>query len=150
MNKILKTISFLLLSVCFMLNATVVYAGCPRTSKNKVYEQIEGDCEWDYYNHETIKSWLDRDNDKKKIWMAVGSLGGAAIGAFIAGAPGAGVGQKVVGAIVAPTLGLIATTVNGNAADWVRISEDNDFCGVKLKYCKNASGEYAYKECQPQ
>ena len=36
MNKILKTISFLLLSVCFMLNVNVAHAGC---NESKVVEE---------------------------------------------------------------------------------------------------------------
>ncbi len=40
MNKILKTISFLLLSVCFMLNVHVAHAGC---NESKAVEETLGD-----------------------------------------------------------------------------------------------------------
>ena len=60
MNKILKTISFLSLSVCFMLNTNIVYAG------GKDYTICNGEYGRDYTrtvyaSHERLKELVDEE-----------------------------------------------------------------------------------------
>ncbi len=130
MNKIIKVITLLTLITCFTATSTVAFAGCPRESKNKVYVDIGNGCEWDYYNHETIKSWSERDKEKVDIASNWVGVVGAGIGAAVGQVAGA-----VAGAMIGPALGALVKQIHGGAKDWVRSSEDHDFCGVRIKYC---------------
>lgn len=139
MNKIIKVITLLTLITCLTPTSSIVFANCPRESKNKVYEK-DGDCVWEYYNHDTIKRWYRRDNERKAEITAA-AAGAAAIIAFF----NAGVGGVVAGV----STGLIAVS-NGHAKKWVEDSEDNDSCGVKIKYCYNMFKQLYIAEHQPQ
>ncbi len=143
MKKIIKIIAFVTLIVCSISNANVAFAKCPRASLNKVYEHT-GDCVWEHYNHKTIQTWLNRDKETKDKWLRYSTIFGTAVTA--ATFPVFGAGSSILGALVAATPAFFS----GEATQWVKASEDNDFCGVKIHYCKNQFGKMVYKGFEPQ
>lgn len=140
-KKIIRIITFVTLIVCYMSNANVAFAGCPRTSLNKYYDHYSENCEWDYYNHELIQAWVGRDAVAKNKMIAIAAFGGA-VAAATTGAVGWAIGTAAATFTI--------SWFDGMATEWLRSSEDHDFCGVKIHYCKNWLGQMEYKGFEPQ
>lgn len=143
MKKIIKIIAFVTLIVCSIANANVAFAKCPRTSRNRYYEHYSKDCEWDYYNHKTIRIWAGRDQETKNTIQGAATIGGLALS--VAPVPGARMAP-----IIGSGIGFLAQSYRTEAEKWVRKSEDYDSCGVKIHYCKNWLGKLEYKGFEPQ
>lgn len=78
--------------------------------------------------------------------MAISAFGGAvAAGVYTAGSAAAA-GWTLGTAFATFTLAWF----DWQASEWLRSSEDHDFCGVKIHYCKNWLGQMEYKGFEPQ
>ena len=162
MNKILKTISFLLLSVCFMLKADIAYATkdpiCPRESLHNHCEKWKNDAGTDFetfqYHHDETKIFADEQNKQQDTVAAATAMAVPAAITAILAASGVGAPLTVIigGASTAGTaLGnLIFKNIKTHGQQWLDSSTVNEHCGVKVHYWRDIFGIWHYYGFDPQ
>lgn len=123
-KKIFKTIIFLSLSMCLMLNNIVVKA-CNEHGRTDMHD-TNPRTQTVYINHETLQDYANQHNQAA---IAFTTLAGTIIGAF-AGGVGAGAGAGAGAALGA----LLTNTIKIKGQTWLEESNMHGKCGVKLHY----------------
>lgn len=152
MNKILKTISFLLLSVCFMLNTNIVYAAkhpqCKKASAKDGYftetwkDWKRTDFYTEYLSHDLVELAASIDNKMNEKQEA----------ACISIAKGIGGLTQLngVGDITAGLFALIRNSFLSEGDKMLLESAKNSYCGVKVHYWRDIFGNWHYHGFDPQ
>lgn len=168
MKKILKSIAFLSLAMCLMLNTNVVHATkdsrCPRDTYSgppTFWKNEKGtDFRTEYYDHDILEIWASADKEKRDRWAKYATEAGAVVGGAAGtvltaeSGPFAVIGKRVGAAAGGLIGGFVATAfVNSWKTDgekWLEESMKNQYCGVKLHVYRTPIGTWIYYSFEPQ
>lgn len=160
MKKLLKTITFLSLAMCLMLNSDFVYADEERCQKHVHtsgrYRCGLLECVTEYVPHDVLetlaKNANKRQDEEKKAQIAlISALGMAAggVGGFVLGG-NVGPGVTVGGALAGGLAYCVTSSIQNEGEKWLEASARNGNCGVKMHYVIYPGEHWEYGSFDPQ
>lgn len=111
--------------------SSLINFACPRQSLDKVYVPYNRFCQWDYYNHETIKLWREREKEDDALRQIANEIF-ASVAAIALVEP---TKASAVPLVVAGGAACFVNVIKQQAKNWLQKSEDNGYCEVRLNYC---------------